>query len=75
MPDPDVVSAVLGALSAYLRKPHHSLLRWQAPAQLTARLLHMSRGWGGKEEVRCAGGFRSLGISDLTHKAFDYIQL
>lgn len=43
-PDAGVVSAALGALGAYLRKPHHSLLRWQAPPALTARLLQMSRG-------------------------------
>jgi hypothetical protein len=54
-PDPEVVSAVLAALAAYLRKPHHSLLRWQAPGPLTARLLHMARGWGGKDEVGVPG--------------------
>jgi hypothetical protein len=54
-PDPDVVTAVLAALAAYLRKPHHSLLRWQAPGPLTVRLLIMARGWGGKEEVGVRG--------------------
>lgn len=53
-----MVGAVLGVLTAYLKKPHHSLMRWQAPPVLTARLLQMCRGWGGKEEVRRRRGAR-----------------
>jgi hypothetical protein len=57
-PDPEVVGAVLATLTAFLKKPHHLLMRWQATGQLTARLLQLCRGWGGKEEV--GGGVWSI---------------
>ena len=53
-PDPDVVAATLQALVAFVRKTHVSSVRWHGNAGLNDRLLALSAGWGGKEEVRIA---------------------
>lgn len=53
-PDPDVVAATLQALVAFVRKTHVSSVRWHGNAGLNDRLLALSEGWGGKEEVRIA---------------------
>lgn len=51
-PAPAVVVAVLQTLQVLARRTHHVPTRWAPPAGLAHRLLCMSRGWGGKEEVR-----------------------
>ncbi|CAD7704534.1 unnamed protein product, partial [Ostreobium quekettii] len=57
-PDKEVVVGALAALVAFLRKTHHSSVRFHGHPQLNARLFDLCRGWGGKEEgldlVACA---------------------
>jgi hypothetical protein len=50
---PEVVAAALQTFQVLVRKTHHTSVRWTPPAGLTQRLLSLSKGWGGKEEV-CA---------------------
>jgi hypothetical protein len=54
-PVPEVVAAALQAFQVLLRKTHHTSVRWTAPPGLSQRLLCLSKGWGGKEEVRTGG--------------------
>lgn len=51
-PVPEVVAAALQTFQVLVRKTHHTSVRWTPPVGLTQRLLALSRGWGGKEEVR-----------------------
>ena len=51
-PDPAVVIATLQTLVAFVRKTHASSVRWHGWPDLNSRLLALSQGWGGKEEVR-----------------------
>eukprot|EP00882_Tetradesmus_deserticola_P034397 GHRQ01039440.1.p1 GENE.GHRQ01039440.1~~GHRQ01039440.1.p1 ORF type:complete len:219 (-),score=90.14 GHRQ01039440.1:148-804(-) len=51
-PVPEVVAAALQTFQVLLRKTHHTSVRWVAPPGLSQRLLCLSKGWGGKEEVR-----------------------
>lgn len=41
----------LQALVAFLRKTHHSSVRFHGYPKLNSRLFDLCRGWGGKEEV------------------------
>jgi len=51
-PVPEVAAAALQTFQVLVRKTHHTSVRWTPPAGLTQRLLSLSKGWGGKEEVR-----------------------
>jgi hypothetical protein len=53
-PVPEVAAAALQTFQVLVRKTHHTSVRWTAPAGLSQRLLSLSKGWGGKEEVRSA---------------------
>lgn len=46
------MTATLQTLVAFVRKTHASSVRWHGSAELNARLLALSHGWGGKEEAR-----------------------
>lgn len=50
-PDQEVVAAALQTIQVLLRKTHHTSVRWTPPAGISKRLLALSKGWGGKEEV------------------------
>lgn len=47
----EVVIGALQALVAFLRKTHHSSVRFHGYPKLNSRLFDLCRGWGGKEEV------------------------
>ncbi|KAL6759427.1 hypothetical protein V8C86DRAFT_1303353 [Haematococcus lacustris] len=49
-PYPEVVTAALSALVAFLKKTHHANIRWHGHKQLNARLTAMAQSWGGKDE-------------------------
>ncbi|KAK9830284.1 hypothetical protein WJX72_010812 [[Myrmecia] bisecta] len=49
-PDPEVVTATLQTLVAFVRKTHASSVRWHGLTELNSRLLCLAQGWGGKEE-------------------------
>lgn len=51
-PVQEVVAAALQTFQVLLRKTHHTSVRWAAPPGLSQRLLCLSKGWGGKDEVR-----------------------
>jgi hypothetical protein len=51
-PVQEVVAAALQTFQVLLRKAHHTSVRWAAPPGLSQRLLCLSKGWGGKDEVR-----------------------
>lgn len=51
-PVPEVAAAALQTFQVLVRKTHHTSVRWTPPAGLSQRLLSLSKGWGGKEEVR-----------------------
>jgi hypothetical protein len=50
-PVPEVAAAALQTFQVLVRKTHHTSARWTPPAGLAQRLLSLSKGWGGKEEV------------------------
>lgn len=52
-PVPEVAAAALQTFQVLVRKTHHTSVRWTPPAGLAQRLLSLSKGWGGKEEVGC----------------------
>jgi hypothetical protein len=65
-PVPEVVAAALQTFQVLVRKTHHTSVRWTPPAGLTQRLLSLSKGWGGKEEVSvCMLGALSGGSSSV----------
>lgn len=47
----EVAAAALQTFQVLVRKTHHTSVRWTPPAGLAQRLLSLSKGWGGKEEV------------------------
>lgn len=50
-PSQEVSLAALQALAAFLRKTHHSSVRFQGYMPLNDRLFDICKGWGGTEEV------------------------
>lgn len=54
-PDPAVITATLHTLVQFVRKTHASSVRWHGWPDLNSRLLALSQGWGGKEEVWALG--------------------
>lgn len=50
-PEQEVVVAALQTFQVLVRKTHHTSVRWTPPLGLTQRLLALSKGWGGKDEV------------------------
>jgi hypothetical protein len=62
-PDPEVVTAALSTLVAFVRKTHASSVRWHGSSPLNDRLAALSRGWGGKEQV--------TKLADLPNRAIE----
>jgi hypothetical protein len=54
-PVPEVAAAALQTFQVLVRKTHHTSVRWTPPVGLTQRLLALSKGWGGKDEVSACG--------------------
>ena len=50
-PESEVVVWALQALVAFLRKTHHSTVRFHGYPALNSRLFDLCKGWGGKEQV------------------------
>ncbi len=67
-PDPAVVIATLHTLVAFVRKTHASSVRWHGWPDLNTRLLALSQGWGGKEQVHIH--VISLPLSGTFHAVF-----
>jgi hypothetical protein len=60
-PVQEVVASALQTFQVLLRKTHHTSVRWAAPPGLSQRLLCLSKGWGGKDEVRhCAAALHAV---------------